>query len=468
VLDAKPAYEAAAALYRDLRYYRLNKALTQSAGTARLLLFERLPGAPAELPPVKLAVWTTRPDRHEMVTLPVGPGRFQRKDGRGRPMLDAVTTGPSLQMQVTALPQYLTPAEVSPRLQLLVNWERWPLETLIEPGAPALVRSTWVNPSAEELNLKPEIEPNPNPELPAPEIVLYPSQSYPQTSAPVPLPANAGPVRARAGMEGWWQETWLTPAHSLHFDLTPFGAAGVTVSVPLATGGQLRVNAGMDQISAVADKGAVPTVKVPARDFGSAYGVPVSAALTDESGRLAAQEDLGRVAPLRLAQGPAGAPSGLRTVADGSEFGSGNALCRWAVAPPDGPAPLALQVDFSSGPGTRFYRFEPGQFAGAPDWPKRVGFWIYGDDTPVRLTLRVHDATGQTFQPWPVEVTGKRWQAVWLDLDPKRCDHWGALNDGKPVPPIAWDCYFILNKTGEAPSKQTVYLLPPTMVYATP
>jgi hypothetical protein len=468
VLPTKPAYEAAAALYRQLRYYQLNKALTQQAGYAHLLVFARRPEAPAELPPYKIVVWTAHPDGHEMVAMPIGPGRYQRTDGRGRVMLDAVTTGPSLRMQVDALPQYLTPAEVSPRLHMLAAWQRWPREYLIEPGMPAMAQTTWVNGSTETMPFAPQVDPDPWAGSTRSDVNLYPSQSYVQTTAPVTLPASGTPVKARAGLEGWWQETWLTPAKTMHFAMTPLGSAGLTVSVPNATGGQLNVTAGMDRVSAAAATHTAPAAVVPAKDFTPAYGTEISATLTDEAGRLVAQDNLGRVARVPMGQGPAGSPSGLRTVPDGGQYSSGDVLARWAVAPDaaQAPAPLALKVDFSSGQGLRYYRFEPGLPAGAADWPKRVGFWIYGDDAPVRLTLRVHDATGQTFQPWAVQVTGKRWQAVWVDLDPARCDHWGAADDGKPIPPIAWDCYFILNKVGEAPTKQTIYLLPPTLVFA--
>ena len=51
-------------VYKRQRYYRLNKALTQDDGTAHLLLFERRPGAPEELPPFKLAAWTANLDGH--------------------------------------------------------------------------------------------------------------------------------------------------------------------------------------------------------------------------------------------------------------------------------------------------------------------------------------------------------------------------------------------------------------------
>jgi hypothetical protein len=470
VLEPKPAYEAAATLMRELRFYRLNKALTQDAGYAHLLLFERRPGAPEELPPFKLVAWTAHPDGHETVALPIGPGRFLRVDGRGRVMLDAETAEPSLELQITALPEYLTPVEVSPRLALLAAWEHWPLEYLIQPGAEAFVQSTWTNPLAETQHFTPQIEPAFANGAGQTEITLYPTQSYPQVSASVPLLANGAPIRARAGLEGWWQETWLTPARSLDFDMTPVGDQGLTVSMPGATGGLLAVRAGLDEVRAEATPGAMPSATVPAQDFANIYGVQVSASLTDPNGHLLAQEAFGRVCRMTVPQGHAGSPSGLVTVPEGGPYTSGDAVCRWDNSPPGqagapAPAPLAWRVDFSSGEGARFYRFEPGVPMSLTEWPRRVGFWVYGDDTPVRITLRLHDVTGQIFQPWPVPVTGKRWQEVWLDLDPARCDHWGALNDGKPIAPLAWDCYFIVDKTSEDPVSGTVYVLPPTIVY---
>lgn len=466
VFDAKPAYDAAATLGREFRYYRLNKALTQDDGTAHLLLFERRPGAPEELPPFKLAAWTTSFDGHETVALPIGPGRFVRMDARGRVLMDAATSGPSLEMQVTAMPQYLTPAEVSPRLSLLAAWKRWPAEYLIEPGAPAVAQSIWVNPLDTEQVFNPVIEPDPLAGLPRDDVILYPTQSYVQTSAPVTLLAGAPPVRVRAGLEGWWQETWLTPTRTLDFAMTPLGDAGLTVSVPNASGGRLMVNAGVDALAAVAANGTTPSLVVPAADFTSPYGTPVSGTLINATGQVQAQESMGRVSRMAWPEGRAGSPSGLSTVADGYQYGSGDVVCRWADAPVGGPAALALQVDFSTGPGDRFYRFEPGQPSGSPELPKRVGFWIYGDDTPVRLTLRLTDVTGQTFQPLPVTVSGRKWQVAWIELDPARCDHWGGANDGKPVAPMAWDCYFIVDKVGDAPTKGTIYLIPPTLVYA--
>jgi hypothetical protein len=468
VFYPKPAYEAAAALARELRFYRLNKALTQDAGHAHLLLFERRPGAPEELPPFKLAVWTTHPDGHETVAIPIGPGRFLRVDGRGRVMMDAATTQPSLEMQVTSLPQYLTPTEVSPRLALLAAWERWPLEYLIAPGTGAVAQTTWKNPLADVQELTPQMDPPMTDATGNMEITLYPAQSYTQTSALVPLLANGAPMRVRAGMEGWWQETWLTPARTLDFDMTPLSDQGLSISLPGMSGGLLVVHAGMDALSAQAAKDATPSVVVPARDFTSAYGVEVSALLTDSAGRLVAQQDFGRVTRMTLPQGRPGSPSGLRTVPEGGPYTSGDATCRWDNSPSGvagAPAPMALRVDYSSGQGARFYRFEPGDPMSLAEWPQRVGFWVYGDDTPVRLTLRLQDVTGQTFQPWPVQVTGRHWQEVWIDLDPARCDHWGAMNDGKPIAPLAWDCYFIVDKTSEEPAKGTVFLLPPTIIY---
>ena len=466
VFDPKPAYDAAATLDRELRFYRLNKALTQDAGQAHLLLFERRPGAPEELPPFKLAVWTTSLDGHETVTLPIGPVRLRRVDALGRVLMDAAASGPSLQMQATAMPQYLTPVEASPRLSMLAAWKRWPREYLIEPGTTAVAQSIWVNPLMDEQVIHPVIEPDPFAGMPQSDVVMYPTQIYTQTTAPVLLPANGAPVRVRAGIEGWWQETWLTPTRTLDFAMTPLGDTGLTISVPNASGGRLMVNAGPDALATMAENGTVPSLAVPARDFPSPYGVLVSATLAGAGGQVLAQEAFGRVSRMVFPLGRAGSPSGLRTVADGDQFGSGDAVCRWADAPAGGPAALALQVDFSWGTGSRFYRFEPGLPAGSPECPKRVGFWVYGDDTPARITLRLHDATGQTFEPKEVTVSGKRWQAVWLELDPAHCDHSGGANDGKPVAPMAWDAYFIVEKAGDAPAKGTIYLLPPTLVFA--
>jgi len=466
VLDAKPAYEAMAALARELRYYRLNKALTQSSGTAHLLIFERRPGAPAELPPLKLAVWTAHPDGHEMVTLPIGPGLFRRVDGRGRVMLDAEASDLSLQMQATALPQYLTPVEVSPRLQLLAAWERWPDEFLIQPGDLALATSTWVNTLGKNQALSPEIDPAPLDGTSGKEATLYAAQNYTLTSAAVPLLANAAPIRARTGLEGWWQETWLTPAHPLSFELNPLTDEGLTVSVPDAPPSWLTVHVGTEQVSAQTANGTV-SVLAPTRDLTNPYGTPVSASLSDAAGRMLEQEDFGRVSQLALVRGPAGSPSGLRAIPDGSEYGSGDIRSRWDNAPAGpatAPAVLALRVDFSFGAEERFYRFEPGQPAGLAEWPRRVGFWIYGDDAPVQISLRLSDVTGQTFQPASVRVQGRHWQAVWLDLDPAQCSHSGGQNDGHPHSPLSWDCYFRLDKVTPAPAQGTLYLLPPTLV----
>jgi hypothetical protein len=468
VYDAKPAYEAAAAQARELKNYRLNKVLIQNSGTAFCLLFERRPGLPESVSPIKLAVWTTNPEQREWVTLPIGPGTFTCVDGLGRPLPEAVTTGPSLQMQLTDLPQYLTPATPSPRLRVLMAAERWPQDLVAPAGSSALVHQTWTNRLAESVGFVLGIEPAPSYRSTPQDTTLYASQNFVLESAPFTVPTDDAPLRVRAGADGWWQETWVAAAPPPEFSMTPLGEKGLRIGMPNAAPGRLLVRAGTADYRTESTSGPPPDATVPLRDFNSPYGTLVTATLTNPGGGLIAQQTLGRVQRIALNPGRPGAGTGLHVAPEGPSNIPGNATVVWDNSPEaetGAPAAIAMHVDFMSGTGNRFYRFAPGLTAITAQWPLRVGFWVYGSDTPVRITLRLRDVTGQVFQPAATLVEGKRWQAVWLDLDPLLCERWDGLNDGIPHTPAIWDSYFIIDKVDDKPAQGTIYLLPPTMLY---
>jgi hypothetical protein len=468
VFEPKPAEEAVAALAHELRFYRFNKALTHDDGFTHLLLFDRMPDAPAELPPYKLALWTTRPDGPDLVDLPIGPGTFHRVDGRGRPQADAQTANPSLRLPATALPQYITPEQPSPRLVLLAAWETWPNDVWVEVGAAPLVHSVWPNPLDTSIEFIPALDPAPSGGGPEAAVELPAKNEIDLESNLAPEMGNDAPARIRAGVEGWWQESWLLPARELEFALTPFGQDGAAVSVANAPGDRLDVRAGEDSLRAEAVPGQVPVVHLPAPDFDDPDGVVVTAGLTDPAGRLLAQEILGRVQPVRLPDGPRGSSSTLRAAVEGGDYPMGTGECRWDDPPagvPGAPAALVWHAEFSTEAGANLVRFAPTEPAGLPVWPHRVGFWVCGNGTPVRLTLRLRDVSGQVFQPRPVPITGRGWQPVWLNLDPAQCEHSGGQNDGVPHPGFAWDCYFLLDTGSTDATKGDIYLLPPTLEF---
>ncbi len=468
VYEPKPAYEAAAALGRELKNYRLNKVLVQNAGNAFCLLFERRPGVPESVAPFKLAVWTADPEQREWVTLPIGPGAFNSVDGRGHPLPEASTTGPSLQLQLTDLPQYLTPVTPSPRLRVLAAAERWPQDLVAPAGSSALVHQTWTNPLTESVGFMLGIEPTPSYREGPQDTTIYASQNFVLESAPFTVPSDDSPLRVRAGADGWWQEMWIAAAPPPEFSLTPLGDQGLRVGLPNAAPGRLLVRAGTADYRTENLSGPPPEATVPLRDFNSPYGTLLTATLTNPGGGIMAQQTLGRVQRVTLNPGRPGAGTGLHVAPEGPSDVPGNATVTWDNSPEadtGAPAALSLHVDFMSGTGDRYYRFAPGLTATTAQWPLRVGFWAYGADTPVRLTVRLRDVTGQVFQPTPALVEGKHWQMVWLDLDPLLCEHSDGLNDGVPHTPAVWDSYFILDKVDAKPAQGTIYLLPPTLVF---
>ena len=106
----------------------------------------------------------------------------------------------------------------------------------------------------------------------------------------------------------------------------------------------------------------------------------------------------------------------------------------------DAPSPLALDVAYRFDPGWRYLAVAPHHPLAIPDEAQAAILWVRGNDSGDFLRCRVHDATGQTFQPDLGRLDWSGWRPLRIDFGPhSTASHWGGANDGTVHRPLTWE-----------------------------
>jgi hypothetical protein len=117
---------------------------------------------------------------------------------------------------------------------------------------------------------------------------------------------------------------------------------------------------------------------------------------------------------------------------DGDEKISASAQIEQVSAPGENPpAPKVFALDYQFEEGWRFVRCDTDSKVRFDTRPRRIGAWVYGDNSGNLLRLRVRDAEGQTFQPSGPALNWTGWRWITFDLEHlDEAGHWGGANDG--------------------------------------
>jgi hypothetical protein len=138
-----------------------------------------------------------------------------------------------------------------------------------------------------------------------------------------------------------------------------------------------------------------------------------------------------------------------------------------AVPPEEGHAPSleALKLTYQFDAGWKFVRVTPKDAAQKKieGSPRRLGMWIFGDESGNLPRLRFTDATGQTFQPSTEAIRWIGWRYVSFRLDGIDEAHWGGDNDGHVHYPIHWDSLFLLDNGSKKKVQGEIYLSAPAI-----
>ena len=141
-----------------------------------------------------------------------------------------------------------------------------------------------------------------------------------------------------------------------------------------------------------------------------------------------------------------------------------------AVSVPPEPLPglhsPIVKVTYQCDAGWKFFRVAPaeGQAREITGIPSGLGIWVYGNGQNASQSLRLLDATGQTFQPPAAAMDWTGWRYLEFDFNVP-AGHWGGANDGVMHFPIHWDSLVVLDNVSRQKSEGTLYLASPTLIY---
>lgn len=167
----------------------------------------------------------------------------------------------------------------------------------------------------------------------------------------------------------------------------------------------------------------------------------IHATLTDERDTIVASADAPRFSTLPIPR--------FRAILDGDTNIQASATVTLTAAPePNAPYSNVFKFDYSFDSGWRFARCTPDlpERSLITGRPQAFGLWIYGDSSGNRLSARVTDSSGQTFQISGTEIDWTGWRWVTFPLgELKQADHWSGANDGKIHGNLYWDCPLLLD-----------------------
>ncbi|MDF2440978.1 MAG: polysaccharide biosynthesis protein PslG [Abditibacteriota bacterium] len=140
------------------------------------------------------------------------------------------------------------------------------------------------------------------------------------------------------------------------------------------------------------------------------------------------------------------------------------------------PAPLlgatapTLKLDYAFEVGWKFVRIVPQNDAAKllEGKPTALQMWVYGDGSGNHARMRFADESGQTFQPNGEAVNWNGWKLVTFPLDGSLSGYWGGANNGQVQGKIRIDSLFLLDSASRQPSKGTIHIATPTLLYTLP
>ena len=465
VYDPKPAYRAATTLTGALNGFVFSKRLMVGSPDDYVLLFGKLDD-------VRLAVWTTSKQPHPIL-IPASPGRFRITSYVGDQMPAVAADDRGLSITPADSPNYLAPELPNDLLRIAAAWQRAPLD--IRRHAPANVdltlrlknplsldirlqgSNTWVKPG-EDMNYHVGIPVQrwPDPKQALIDLSVEGMGTLTQAtwaSATNPLVVSVLPATGTVlpmVIENPTGQAFDGKAHLV--DLT--GLDGIIASQNLHfAAGDRECHLSFDLIPQAIKEYSVG-VRIEDRRKNTVLSMPACRyrIIDDFKGYAEGQ------APPDYKLSPSGDPA----------VGSEQTVT--VEAPADGPpAPgvRSLKITYHFNPGWKFIELMPQttELKALPGKPSSLGFWLYGDGSGNKTTLRFVDAVGQTFQPAATPLTWKGWRYLVIPLDEERCGHWGGPETGVIQYPITLGDVFLLDSATKQTTGGVVYLADPTLIW---
>lgn len=480
VYEPKPAYRAAQALAQTLGGYRFNKRLALQNPEDYLMLFSRPNENSSD---VILAAWTTAP-KPRRALIPASAGRFSARGHLGQNLAPLVAGANGLSVLLTDAPQYLTPQSPNELLSLAASWQRAPLEITARGPARVTVPLRLVNPLARPLNV-----------LAGESIGRVPlrpgGKNSIVTMAWVTRDMEPRTVRLELDVKGMSrvaQETQIIVTNPLRVTVLPLTRDGLPVRIENPSGeafrGTLEVVGGATGTASGTPANATPlqlqrgqteaTVRLPMPQSAQRSDYNIGLQLRDAASgnvvvlkvpaaRFRLVDDFARHANSTL-------PGAYTVIGDGDAKVASEQSITVATPPDNAGGNVgagALRLDYRFDAGWKFARVLPQTPAlqKIEGRPEALGMWIYGDGSGHWARLRFVDATGQTLQPNGPKIDWKGWRYVTFPLDGSSAGFWGGANDGQIHGAIRWDSLFLLDSADRQPTRGTIYLSSPTLIY---
>ncbi len=446
VYDPKPSYVAAKTMTQFLGGFRFNKRLALNSADDYLLVFSQdrpNPFAdPHEIrsgPPLpsdytsKLAVWTTG-QAHE-ITIPVSAGTFKVVGYLGEAQPNATATATGLKIRISDTPLYLEPTTSNTLLGIIAVWESLPLEYMVK--APSTIQA-------------------------------------PNNGMKTLMKRDSAPAEIReTGQFGGLQMTQVMQAVVVNpLSLVAEPSAQNTLQVRLenpfgaSTAGQVSLNGGAAQQVDFMDNEKVLSFPLPKPQGDGSWQATVR--FTGKAPGDVVEANY-RFVPLAAFAGLTADNLATSLVArsDGDAAIKSEQTLTVANAPeaaPNGGPVLKLTYRFD--PGWKFANIQPlnATWSKIDGQPKRLGMWIYGDNSGQLLRMRFSDSGGQTFQPGGTAIDWKGWRYHSFPLDGTG-GHWGGANDGKVRGTIKVESLFLLDSAGGKGGQGEIYVSSPSWVY---
>ncbi|BCM92542.1 hypothetical protein IAD21_04424 [Abditibacteriota bacterium] len=440
VYDPKPSYTAAKTLSQFLSRFQFNKRLALNSPDDYLLLFSPkgifdlgdLPMPQAyRKTPVKIGVWTTG-TAHDIV-IPASEGTFKVVNYLGEGQPDGIATAQGLKIRISDTPLYLE--STNNTLQQIARWAPVPLDTLVT--APATIQ---LEKNGAQVSLRRD----------SPPIEMR-------------MTAQFGPMKVAQ-----ITEAVITNPLSFIVEPSPQNTLLVQLENPFGvpTAGQVSLNGAAAQTVNFTEQGKILTFPMPARSADGSWEAKVrftgkAAGDTLEStNRFVALSSFAGLTPGNLATSLVARGDGDAAIVSEQTLTVTNAP---EPAPNGGPV---LKLSYRFAPGWKFANIQPlnETWAKIDGHPKRLGMWVYGDNSGQILRMRFSDSEGQTFQPNGTPINWKGWRYYSFPLDGTG-GHWGGANDGQVRGTIKVESLFLLDSAGGIGGQGEIYIGSPSWIY---
>ena len=438
--DPKPSYRAAKTFCETLREYRFNKRLFCSDAWGDdifVYLFVRDHET-------ALAVWTT--DRQERtITIPGVSGVFQAVDYLGEKRERITATEDGVTVTISDGPLYLIPLLSQPLLQKLTT----------APSLPQVVYSSPRYPTREAISGLPE-------------------SPQPGSTSPFTVRCRIGTDT------GYFQQVKICSADVLLVSSPAIGNDALYVQVRNPSGepyiGTMKLSCQINDEQETTLSQLVrfePGEKTTLVRFFIGTHQTIrevrirEAMLISEDGitdwrsnpmRLHMIDDFSRYTPETLS-----------AFWEAATDGDANVGSQHSLILVSGEGDTKLEATYQFEPGWRFLLISPktADLQGIEGEPKSLSLLIEGDGSGNLVRLRFMDSAGQTFQSDGGRLTDRSLQALSFPLNSSVSGHWGGPNDGVVRYPIQLDA-IIIDGTRKATGPNTIRIHAPMLHYEEP